>query len=492
MTVTALDSNGNVATGYTGTMSLTSNDPQFGDPITYTFLPTDQGGHTFVVNLDTAGVHMLTATDTNSALLTGQGMVDITPGNAVSLVINTPGTDTAGSVDGVTVTALDAFGNVATGYTGTVSVTVTNFAAANVGLPANYTFLPADQGSHLFPVTFKTTGSPLLSAVDMQDSSIQEGQAQVQIVAAPARLVIKSQPPPTVTAGSNIGLVVEAVDSHGKVDGSFNGLVTMKLAGNPVHGTLGGLVTIQAVNGIATFSGLTLNKAGAGYSLKATTGTVSTATTRVFNVTASTASKFVLISQPPSLLGAGRLFGLKVAAEDAYGNVVTTFRGSVTLSLASGPGGATVYGKLIVTLISGVATFSNLKITRAGTDYTLDVTGSLGSTTTNVFNVVAGTATHLAISTQPPDSVTANSAFGMVVTAFDAYGNVAVAFTGKVTLVLATNPGHSTLTGEVTEPAAAGVITFTDLLLNNPDTGYVLEAKSGTLTVKTDAFSVVS
>jgi hypothetical protein len=37
----------------------------------------------------------------------------------------------------------------------------------------------------------------------------------------------------------------------------------------------------------------------------------------------------------------------------------------------------------------------------------------------------------------------------------------------------------------------AGVITFTDLLLNNAGTGYVLQAKSGTLTAETDTFDVV-
>ncbi len=309
--------------------------------------------------------------------------------------------------------------------------------------------------------------------------------------AAPAKLVIKSQPPAAVTAGNGFGLTVEAVYSNGTVDTNFNGLVTLKPSVNPGHGTLSVPPSFQAVNGVAEFAGLTLNKAGVGYRLTASSGSVPAATTRAFNVTANTASQFVVITQPPSKVGAGSLFGLKIAAADAYGNVVRSFTGSVTLALAGGSSGATLGGKLTVTLVKGVATFSGLKITQAGTGYSVTASGSLTSATTGLFNVTAGTATHLAITTQPPASVTAGSAFGLVVTALDAHGNVATSFTGKVALTLASNPGLSKLTGQVTVQAVAGVITFTDLLLNNAGTGYILKAKSGTLTAETDAFSVV-
>ncbi len=509
VTVTALDSNGNVVTKYTGTVSLGSTDPQFGQPISYTFTSADQGRHSFTVNLDTAGVQALTATaggsgtltgqaieseqmvplDSGSSAVNGQGLVDITPAPAGNLVLDAPNTITAGSMAGITVTALDAFGNVATGYTGTVSF-LNNGNATMKGLPSSYTFAPADHGSHLFAVSFKTTGTMTMNAADGKDSLISQ-QSQVQIMPAPAKLVIKSQPPTVVTPGNYFGLVVEAVNNQGKLAGDFNGLVSMTLSGNPVHGTLGGVMTVQAVNGVATFAGLALTKAGAGYSLRATSGSVTTATTRALSVTASTASRFVLITQPPSKVSAASPFGLKVAAEDDYGNVITSFTGSVTLALASGPSGATLGGKLTMTLVKGVATFSGLRITQAGSGYSLTASGgSLAAATTNLFTVSAGTATQLAITTQPPSSVTAGSAFGLVVTALDAYGNVAGSFTGKVTLSLASNPGLSTLTGQVTVQAVNGVITFTDLLLDSPGSGYRLKATSGSLMAETDDFSV--
>jgi hypothetical protein len=500
VTVTALDSSGNVVTDYTGTVTLASSDPQFGQPITYTYTSADQGSHTFYAYLDTAGIESLMVTQTDSGTQSGQalgqgqmgpldstvnghGLVDIMPDAAYGLVLDAPSTITAGSAVGFTVTALDAFGNVATGYTGTVSFSSQIGGATITGLPGSYTFTSADQGSHMFAIGFKAAGSQTIIAYDDSPNSIiPDARVGVQIMAAPAKLVITTQPQTVVTAGNNFDVVVEAVDSHGKPDSNFNGLVTMTLAGNPAHGTLGGVVTVQAVNGVATFSGLTLNKAGAGYSLLASSGSVTTATTRAISVTVNTASKFVVISQPPSNVTAGNPFGLKVVAEDLDGNLVSSFSGSVTLALAGGPSGATVAGKLTVTLVKGVATFTGLKITQAGTGYTLTAIGStLTTATTNPFNVTAGAATQLAIDARPQDSVVAGRGFGLAVTALDAYGNVASTLTAKVTLVLANNPGLSKLGGQVTVKAVNGVASFSGLTLNNPGIGYTIKTKSGRL-----------
>ena len=79
-----------------------------------------------------------------------------------------------------------------------------------------------------------------------------------------------TQPPPaSVTAGSPFGLTVQAEDSSGNLDTSFNGTVTVALANNPGGATLGGTLTVTASGGVATFSGLTLNKAASGYTLVA-------------------------------------------------------------------------------------------------------------------------------------------------------------------------------------------------------------------------------
>src|SRR5262249_6934248 len=69
-------------------------------------------------------------------------------------------------------------------------------------------------------------------------------------------------PPNIVTAGVPFGLTIAAQDLAGNVDTTFNGPVTLALVtnGDGPLATLGGTLTATAVNGVATFSGLTLNR----------------------------------------------------------------------------------------------------------------------------------------------------------------------------------------------------------------------------------------
>src|SRR4029077_21266252 len=78
-----------------------------------------------------------------------------------------PTAATTGSPFNVTVTAFDHFGNIATGYTGTINLTSTDPAAAN--LVAGYTFTTGagkGNGVHTFSATLKTGGSQTITAID--------------------------------------------------------------------------------------------------------------------------------------------------------------------------------------------------------------------------------------------------------------------------------------------------------------------------------------
>jgi autotransporter-associated beta strand protein len=79
LTVSALDSSGNVDTEYTGTVHFTSPDPTAALPSDYTFTAADAGMHTFQVMLRTAGTQSITATDRGTPPLTGSARVTITP-----------------------------------------------------------------------------------------------------------------------------------------------------------------------------------------------------------------------------------------------------------------------------------------------------------------------------------------------------------------------------------------------------------------------------
>lgn len=73
---------------------------------------------------------------------------------------------------------------------------------------------------------------------------------------------------------------------------------------------------------------------------------------------------------------------VQVAVEDTLGVVDTTFQGGITLALSNNPTAATLSGSTTVTLVSGVASFSDLTINFVGTGYVLSA-ASAGLTTVN-------------------------------------------------------------------------------------------------------------
>ena len=107
-------------------------------------------------------------------------------------------------------------------------------------------------------------------------------------------LVVTTQPPANVTAGTPFGLVVTAENEDGSVNTSFNGSLTVTLNNydydNP-GGTLGGTLTVPAVNGIATFSGLTVDQASYDHAPTITSDSLPAVTTNDFNVTAAAATQ---------------------------------------------------------------------------------------------------------------------------------------------------------------------------------------------------------
>ncbi len=82
-----------------------------------------------------------------------------------------PSPTNAGLARNFTVTAMDPYGNLATGYTGTVHFTNSDSTAT---LPANYTFKASDAGVHTFVngVKLRKRGTQTLTVTDTQNSSL--------------------------------------------------------------------------------------------------------------------------------------------------------------------------------------------------------------------------------------------------------------------------------------------------------------------------------
>jgi hypothetical protein len=162
-TVQAADSFGNLVTSYSGPTSVAATlsppDPQGNLPITGTL--NSSGFGFFLANLKTPGSYTLTATA--GALSGTSASLTVTPSAPSYFTVTTPAAAITGTPINVTVTAYDYFGNIATGYTGTVKLTSSEPAAATVA--GSYTFTTGagkDNGVHTFSVTLLTAGNQQL------------------------------------------------------------------------------------------------------------------------------------------------------------------------------------------------------------------------------------------------------------------------------------------------------------------------------------------
>jgi hypothetical protein len=160
----------------------------------------------------------------------------------------------AGTPFDITVTVLDAAGNIDNNYQGTV--TFSSSDAYPGLLPADYTFTSGDQGTHTFSggVSFFTAGAQRLIAQDTADRSII-GSATVSVVAAPAsQLLIAASP--NVVSGTPFDVILTALDPYANVDTNYGGTVTWTSSDPDAGVLLPAAYTFQPTdNGLATFPG---------------------------------------------------------------------------------------------------------------------------------------------------------------------------------------------------------------------------------------------
>jgi hypothetical protein len=290
------------------------------------------------------------------------------------------------------------------------------------------------------------------------------------------QVVITTQPATSVTAGSAFGLTVTVEDSQGDVVTGYSGSVTIALFANPGSATLGGTVTVNVVDGVATFTDLTLTAADSGYTLVATSGSLTAATSIPFTVTPAAAAELTIVTQPSATATAGQPFDTQplLDLEDRYGNLETGDDSTVvTAELMSGTG--PLQGSITATVVGGVATFSNLADDEAGAITLSFGSSRLQSRTSSAVVISPAAASQLVVQTQPSTSATAGQAFATqpVIEEEDRYGNLETGdFATSVSVRL--NSGTGALLGSTSATVSGGVATFLDLA----------EDKVGSITLK--------
>src|SRR5947199_222892 len=148
--------------------------------------------------------------------------------------------------------------------------------------------------------------------------------------------------------------------------------------------------------GLASFADLSINRAGTGYTLVATATGVPGATSPTFAVAPATAARLSFTAQPHTATVDSVLKPpVQVTALDSLGNVATSFAADVTVALAPNASGGALGGATTVAAASGVATFADLRVNRAGKGYRLTASaGQLaGATSDSSFDITAAPPT---------------------------------------------------------------------------------------------------
>ena len=288
VTLTAQDEWGNTTGSLSGSKSVSFSGPASspnGSAPSYPSTVSFSGGAaTASVTLKDAQTTTLTVSDTTDGLAgVASSPIVVGPGSASAFSAPTPATQTAGVAFTETLTALDAYGNTATGYTGAKTVAFSGPSSSPGGTAPSY---PAS-------VSFSSgVGSAAATLYDAQSTTLTATQATVTGTSgsftiqpnSASQLAFTTQP-----SGATAGFpfttqpAVTAKDAYGNVATGYAKTITLSIKSGtgPAGATISGCTSVLS-NGVTTFSSCQVSVAGSGYELSATDGTL-TATSASFS-----------------------------------------------------------------------------------------------------------------------------------------------------------------------------------------------------------------
>jgi hypothetical protein len=328
---------------------------------------------------------------------------------------------------------------------------------------------------------------------NIEIDEIRVGQTWASVTPAPApatQLFFASVPSAgTATVPLSPPIVVQARRADNSVATNFTGTITLSRATGP--GTIGGIVSKAAVNGVATFDSVTLSQAGT-YTLTASAPGLSSATTGNITILAR-ASQLAFVNLPTTGIVGRFLPAFRVQARRPDNSVDTSFRGVITigrLPSASLPDDEaellnvqTLSGVLSKAAVRGEALFDSVRVDVVGQiTLTASATG-LPTATSAAINIAAPPATRLRF-VNAPTSARQNVVIPtFFVDAVRADNTRDSAFVGNITVSLI---GTGAIVGNTTRAAVFGRATFDSLQINAAG-NFRLVATSGTLTADTTA-----
>ena len=530
VTVIAVDSDGTTVGSYTGTVQFSSTDTGVSTvlPGNYTFTSGDQGVHTFTdgVTLTTAGAQTISVADNTADTSGTSPSITVAPGALDHFGWGPqPGASQAAGTafsQTVTVTAYDAYANVAMNYNATPA-TFGGLSQSPSGCASDHTTATAGGAFGCDPIYGFTWNSGVATSSTVTDYTAESTQLTVTdpstnpggtvsasssgFTVAPAGLDHFSFATVTgQTAGTGFPITVTARDPYGNQQ-PYGGNATVGGLADAPNGTpptypnplnfSGGVASRNVKAFFANDPSSATDNSQLSVSGGGKSGSSST-----FKVAPAGLDHFTFATVGNQVAGAQ--FGVTVTGRDQYANTEYDFAGSGTVSgLANSPAPVNqppVYPSLSFT--AGVASgnvkafFANNPNTASDTSQ-LSINGGGKSGSSNTFKVQAADPATLTFTQQPNDTQPnppscSNPAVCVIQTKvrnLDQYSNPEVGVTVNVKINPANNPGSDTLraltagectAGTCSQPADnSGVATFLDLTLHNIATDYKLLASSG-------------
>ena len=230
---------------------------------------------------------------------------------------------------------------------------------------ASYTPLAADSKGNLYAAVEYGSAAP-------NENSSGPGK----LVEIPGVFVTKSTSPHLAFVLKPVGgsldqhVVVNVLNSNGKLLTNDDSSVTITIASGPGSFTTASTVTVRAVKGVATFSNLHLDTAGV-YQLRVFDGSAIPAWSNQFTVP----GEHLQVVQQPQIVTekSDAIPPIVVNVENAAGKVLTDENGSASISVESTGDYGDLKGTITAQAINGVITFSNV-IPDNDTDYILKIT----------------------------------------------------------------------------------------------------------------------
>ena len=167
-----------------------------------------------------------------------------------------------------------------------------------------------------------------------------------------------------------------------------------------------------------------------------------------FVVNPAPATKLGFVTQPGnSTSGSGLAGPPTVVVQDTFGNTITSSTASITVSIASNPGGGSLSGTTARNASFGVAAFTGLSINQPANGYTLSAASfGLTGATSSTFNIAGTGGTIAGVITQVNNGAAISGALVQAIQGTSVVASTTTNSYGSY-LIAALSPGSYTVRG---------------------------------------------